>query len=117
MASRRFDVIGTHNLALIFQASHLGVSTAGMGQAHRSSGHEKKTRKSSMGEPMPHPPALPTKFEMRVKRMGLTETQFLDSAELRRWCELNGNRIYNPEWLLDAWRTWLVRLQVALRSR
>ncbi|MGA7293238.1 MAG: hypothetical protein WBW53_01325 [Terriglobales bacterium] len=25
------------------------------------------------------------------------------SAELKRWCEHNRNRVYVPEWLLEAW--------------
>jgi hypothetical protein len=24
-------------------------------------------------------------------------------AELRRWCARNRNRVYVPEWLLEAW--------------
>jgi hypothetical protein len=49
------------------------------------------------------PPALPTEFEMQVKRLGLTKPEYVASAELRRWCERNRNRVYIPEWLLEAW--------------
>jgi len=49
------------------------------------------------------PPALPTEFEMQVKRIGLTKQEYVTSAELKRWCERNRNRVYVPEWLLEAW--------------
>ena len=48
-------------------------------------------------------PALPTEFEMQVKRIGLTKPEYLASTELRLWCERNRNRVYVPEWLLEAW--------------
>ncbi len=40
---------------------------------------------------------------MQVKRMGLTKPEYISSAELKSWCECNRNRVYVPEWLLDAW--------------
>jgi hypothetical protein len=48
-------------------------------------------------------PAGPTEFEMQVKRLGLTKPEYMASGELRRWCERNRNRVYVPEWLLEAW--------------
>jgi len=54
-----------------------------------------------------HPPlplrALPTEFEILVKQLGLTKPEYVSSAELKRWCEHNRNRVYVPEWLLEAW--------------
>ena len=49
-------------------------------------------------------PVVATEFEMQVKRIGLTKSQYFGSAELKRWCERNRNRVYVPEWLLEAWR-------------
>jgi len=46
---------------------------------------------------------LTTEFEVEVARLGLTKTQFVSSVQLRGWCELNRNRVYIPEWLLDEW--------------
>jgi hypothetical protein len=40
---------------------------------------------------------------MLVKRIGLTKREYIASAELKRWCERNRNRVYVPEWLLEAW--------------
>jgi hypothetical protein len=40
---------------------------------------------------------------MQVKRMGLTKSEYIASAELKYWCEHNRNRVYVPEWLLEAW--------------
>jgi hypothetical protein len=54
------------------------------------------------GKPAPVP-ALPTEFETLVKRLGLTKPEYVSSAELKRWCEHNRNRVYVPEWLLEAW--------------
>jgi hypothetical protein len=40
---------------------------------------------------------------MQVKRMGLTTREYITSVELKLWCEHNRNRVYVPEWLLEAW--------------
>ena len=48
-------------------------------------------------------PVVPTEFEMLVKRIGLTKSEYIASTELRLWCERNRNRVYVPEWLLEAW--------------
>ena len=48
-------------------------------------------------------PALPTEFEMQVKWIGLSKPEYIASTELRLWCEHNRNRVYVPEWLLEAW--------------
>ena len=55
------------------------------------------------GKPPQCPPALPTEFEMQVKRLGLTKPEYVTSYELRLWCGRNRNRVYVPEWLLQAW--------------
>lgn len=47
--------------------------------------------------------ALPTEFETLVKRLGLSRLEYVSSAELKRWCHHNRNRVYIPEWLLDEW--------------
>jgi hypothetical protein len=49
-------------------------------------------------------PAGPTEFENVVKRLKLTSEMYAASPELRRWCHLNRNRCYVPEWLLQEWR-------------
>ena len=40
---------------------------------------------------------------MQVKRIGLTKPEYFASTELKLWCERNRNRVYVPEWLLEAW--------------
>ena len=55
------------------------------------------------GKPPQCPPALPTEFEIQVKRIGLTKPEYIASTELKLWCERNCNRVYVPEWLLEAW--------------
>jgi len=55
------------------------------------------------GKPPQPPPIVPTEFEMQVKRIGLAKAEYIASTELRRWCERNRNRVYVPEWLLEAW--------------
>ena len=49
-------------------------------------------------------PVLLTEFETEVERLGLTKAQYVDSSQLRHWCEHNRNRCYVPEWLLETWR-------------
>ena len=48
-----------------------------------------------------HAPA--TEFEIEMRRLGLTTQTCASSMELRRWCELNRNRCFIPEWLLKFW--------------
>jgi hypothetical protein len=48
-------------------------------------------------------PILATEFEIQVRQLRLTVETYVSSAELRSWCERNRNRVYIPEWLLDAW--------------
>jgi hypothetical protein len=55
------------------------------------------------GKPIPPAPALLTEFEKQVSQMGLTTREYASSAELKRWCEHNRNRVYVPEWLLREW--------------
>jgi hypothetical protein len=47
---------------------------------------------------------LLTEFEKEVERLRLTPTEYAASAQLRRWCEHNRNRVYVPEWLLKEWK-------------
>jgi len=44
-----------------------------------------------------------TEFELEVERLGLEKPQYATSAALKRWCDQNRNRVYDPEWLLDEW--------------
>jgi hypothetical protein len=48
-------------------------------------------------------PSLPTEFELQVRRLGLTKPGYVTSAALKVWCQRNRNRLYVPEWLLEAW--------------
>jgi hypothetical protein len=52
---------------------------------------------------VPIGPAVPTEFEMQVRQLRLSPEMYFYSEELRAWCERNRNRVYVPEWLLDAW--------------
>jgi len=58
---------------------------------------------SEWGKPIPPAPALLTEFEKQVSQMGLRTHEYAASAELKRWCERNRNRVYVPEWLLRDW--------------
>lgn len=40
---------------------------------------------------------------MRVSELGLTAPTYVESQELRRWCQANRNKCYIPEWLLKEW--------------
>jgi hypothetical protein len=65
-----------------------------------------RTRKRgnpNWGRPIPPAPALATEFELRARQLQLTPDMYASSHELRLWCELNGNRAYIPEWLLEEW--------------
>jgi hypothetical protein len=55
------------------------------------------------GQPPQSLRALPTEFEILVKRLGLAKLEYVSSPDLKRWCEHNRNRVYIPEWLLEAW--------------
>ena len=63
------------------------------------------------GKPLQRPPATATEFDTQVVRLRLTPAPFLASAELRRWCEQNRNRVDIPEWLLK------VRIRIEDTSR
>ena len=67
-------------------------------------GAKRKRGDPHWGQSLMQARVLSTEFEMQVKRMGLTQAQLCASVELKRWCALNRNRVYIPEWLLDAWR-------------
>jgi hypothetical protein len=53
--------------------------------------------------PLPFAPAIPTEFELTVRRLRLTPQLYVSSRELKRWWESNRNRCYVPEWLLKQW--------------
>ena len=55
------------------------------------------------GRPLPPLPASPTEFEILVRRLRLIPEMYVVSPELKRWCQLNRNRCYIPEWLLEEW--------------
>jgi hypothetical protein len=48
-------------------------------------------------------PRGPTGFEGEVRRLGLSEQDYADSRELKRWCERNKDRHFIPELLLKRW--------------
>jgi hypothetical protein len=55
------------------------------------------------GKAIPVLPVMVTQFELQVERLGLSKALYIASPQLKRWCELNRNRCYVPEWLLKAW--------------
>jgi hypothetical protein len=57
----------------------------------------------SSGQAPAIPPAVPPAFERRADELGLTAPTYIDSGELRRWCQDNRNKCYIPEWLLKTW--------------
>jgi hypothetical protein len=63
----------------------------------------RKSGKPNWGHPIPHAPAPPTEFELRARRLQLTQETYISSVELHIWCEQNRNRCYVPEWLLKEW--------------
>jgi hypothetical protein len=46
---------------------------------------------------------MPTAFDKRVGKLSLAAPAYLESRELREWCEDNCDKCYIPEWLLKAW--------------
>ena len=54
------------------------------------------------GQALPLGPAVPTEFELKVKKLHLKPERYVFSAELHRWCWQNRNRFYIPEWLLES---------------
>jgi hypothetical protein len=66
-------------------------------------GAKRRRGNPNWGLPPRPSPVLPTEFEMQVKRIGLTKSEYIASTELKHWCERNRNRVYVPEWLLEAW--------------
>jgi hypothetical protein len=55
------------------------------------------------GKAIPVLPVMVTQFELQVERLGLSKALYIASPQLKRWCELNRNRCYAPEWLFKAW--------------
>jgi hypothetical protein len=64
---------------------------------------KRKRGNPNWGRPTPAARALVTEFEEQVRRLGLTPKTYVSSAELRAWCEKNSDKLYVPEWLLEAW--------------
>lgn len=52
---------------------------------------------------MDYQSTMPTAFEKQVRKLGLVLWTCVASKELRQWCELNKDRCYIPEWLLERW--------------
>ena len=46
-------------------------------------------------------PAVPTEFELEVKKLKLKPEQYDKSQSLRAWINRNRNRVYVPEELLE----------------
>ena len=63
----------------------------------------RKRGNPNWGRPIPVPAALATEFELQARRLRLAPGAYASSRELRLWCELNRNRVYVPEWLLQEW--------------
>ncbi len=63
----------------------------------------RKRGNPNWGRPIPPAPALATEFELRAKHLHLMPEIYASSRELRLWCEVNKNRVYIPEWLLEEW--------------
>jgi hypothetical protein len=55
------------------------------------------------GKPLEPIPALLTEFELKVASLRLRRSDYVASAELKRWCDRNRNRVYVPEWLMKEW--------------
>ena len=56
------------------------------------------------GKPLQPANVVLTEFEAQAARLGLTKADYVASAELKRWCDRNRNRVYIPEWLLAEWQ-------------
>ncbi len=80
-----------------FGAKQTGVSSVTMTRTIALMGRKGKGGNPNWGHPPPPLRALPTEFEMLVKRLGLAKPEYVSSAELKRWCEHNRNRVYIPE--------------------
>jgi len=63
----------------------------------------RKRRNPNWGKPPLPIPDGPTEFGMQLKKLGLTNQTYADSAQLRSWCEYNRNRCYIHESLLKQW--------------
>jgi hypothetical protein len=65
--------------------------------------HRSENSGWSSGRAVAAPPSMPTAFEIRVSELSLTVPTYSESSELRRWCQVNRNKYYIPEWLLKEW--------------
>jgi hypothetical protein len=65
---------------------------------------KRKAGNPNWGRPMPPiRPNEPTAFEQQLEMLGLSLSDCVDSAELKRWCRANKSELYVPEWLLSKW--------------
>jgi hypothetical protein len=80
-----------------------GVSSEAMTRPIMLLGAKRRRGNPNWSQPPQHFPVVPTEFEMQVKRIGLTKPEYIASTELKLWCKRNRNRVYLPEWLLQAW--------------
>lgn len=79
------------------------MSSGSMARPIVLTGKSRRRGNPKWGQPPLRIRALPTEFEILVKRLGLTKREYISSTELKRWCEHNRNRVYVPDWLLEAW--------------
>jgi len=86
-----------------FRANQTGVSSVTAARTIALTGRRRRRGNPNWGQPPPPLRALPTEFEILVKRLGLTKLEYVPSPELKHWCEHNRNRVYVPEWLLETW--------------
>lgn len=56
------------------------------------------------GKPVELHSAMPSQFEIEVKRLRLTPQTYVTSVQLRVWCQRKKNQCYIPEWLLKQWQ-------------
>jgi hypothetical protein len=63
----------------------------------------KRKGNPNWGKSQALPSPVATEFETVALRLRLTKETYLDSTQLRRWCESNNHRCYVPEWLLKEW--------------
>jgi hypothetical protein len=48
-------------------------------------------------------PNTPTSFEEMVRRLKLSEKEYLNSIQLKKWAQRNKDSKYVPQDLLEAW--------------
>jgi hypothetical protein len=84
------------------RSGNTGVLSEAMSKPAALSSISRRRGNPNWGRPMPPARALATEFEKQVRRLGLSTEEYSLLAELKSWCQDNRNRVYIPEWLLDA---------------